>query len=295
MKTERDLKRSLSFPSPNRQRKKKRAGAILFLAVGAIAVLSILAIGTTSSVLQELKLAKFVTDADLSAYTVTSVIEAMKIVFANSGHPLTIALYDLRKRDIPFGDKTSEINFCDEERKINIAQSPKEILLRLPGLSGNASLVDTIIAAHVAAKEELLLVDGMTQGIYDQFKDLVTTYGSGGVNINTAPAQILTVLGLDEDLIRKILEFRAGDDLLEGTEDDKYFADATQIVPLLEVQGLSAAQKASLELLISSQRLTTSSAYIRFDMTIKRGGKAIRSFKVVLNLMGGMIVSWIEE
>ena len=45
------------------------------MAISAIAVLSILALGTTSSVMQELRLAKFLTDANTSAVTASSVVE----------------------------------------------------------------------------------------------------------------------------------------------------------------------------------------------------------------------------
>ena len=53
-------------------------------------------------------------------------------------------------------------------------------------------------------REELLLVRGMTEEIYDQLIPYITVYGDGGVNINTATVVVLNALGLTEDTIKKI-------------------------------------------------------------------------------------------
>ncbi len=283
---------------------KKKRGAILFLAVGAILVLSILAIGATSSVLAELRLARFVTDSNLSFYPAFSVVQAMKTVFLNDTSPMNVTLYDLRSREMPFDDKTVYADFSDEESRINIDDVPKDVLTRLPGLEGQSALVDKIYAANILVKEEVLLIDGMTQDIYDQFKGLVTTFG-GGVNINTASREVFSILGMDSNLISKIEDFRNGDDGGVGTDDDQYFSGTQEITALLEPYGLTSAQKAFLEILVSSNQLATTSDYIDFDMVLRRtgtsegdgsvAGKKLSSFNAVVNLTTGIIVSWYEE
>ena len=68
--------------------------------------------------------------------------------------------------------------------------------------------------------EELLLVKGMEQDIYDKTKDYLTVYGDGKVNLNTADILVLQSLGMRNSLAEKVITFREGDDGKIGTEDD---------------------------------------------------------------------------
>lgn len=299
---ERHLKRSSPFLLRNINRKRPRRGAILFLAVGSIAVLSILALGATSNVLSELKVAKLVTDSNTSFYLASSVIKAMRVVFAHDPASGAITLYDLQPREIPFGERIVQVSFSDEQTKINIDTAPKAVLLRLPGLAEQEPLVDAIIASDIEAKEELLLFEGMTQEIYDAMKNLVTTITNGSININTADAEIFFILGMDSDLISKIQIFRAGEDAIEGTEDDRYFPGEAEIIPLLEAYGLNPSQKTLLESMLASQALSITSDFINFGMTVKKAGRAtggvgkpLRTFSVLLQLASGSIASWQES
>jgi general secretion pathway protein K len=71
--------------------------------------------------------------------------------------------------------------------------------------------------------EELLLVRGMTPELFEKVKPFVTIYGTGVVNINTAPREVLAGLGMEDDLADKIMLFRTGADLEQGTPDDNVF------------------------------------------------------------------------
>ena len=53
------------------------------------------------------------------------------------------------------------------------------------------------------------------------------------MNINTAPEAVLAALGLDEDMARKVILYRAGKDGQEGTLDDNAFISASDIVSSL--------------------------------------------------------------
>lgn len=77
--------------------------------------------------------------------------------------------------------------------------------------------------SNFEALSELLLVKGVTQEVFDRIKDFITIYGLGKVNINTASSQVLSALGLDEELINKIIAFRYGKDAILRTEDDGIF------------------------------------------------------------------------
>ncbi len=67
--------------------------------------------------------------------------------------------------------------------------------------------------------------------------DILTCYGNGAVNVNTASAEVLSALFVSqgprmtfarsdrEELVKLIIEYRNGDDGLPGTEDDQLFED----------------------------------------------------------------------
>ena len=265
------------------------------MAVGAIAVLSILALGATSSVLQELKLAKFVTESDTSPYLARSAVDIMRVFLSNDSTRGSVTLYDLRSREVFLGDKVVVVVPADEQGKINLDLATKEILGRLDGLSGQVQLIDAVFGANIIAREELFLLYGMTQEIYDKLKGLTTVFGLGLVNINTAQPDALGAQGMDSDLINKIKEFRDGDDGIEATEDDRYFFNVSEIIPQLTNDGITPVQQQVLQNLISGMQLGVTSDYVSFDITVFQGKKKVRFFKVTANLAKGTIVFWHEE
>ena len=265
------------------------------MAISAIAVLSILALGTTSSVMQELRLAKFLTDANTSSATASSVVELAKVIFPVSSGPVTLTLYNLRPWTIPLGDKTIEASYSDEENKINISRVSRDLIQRLPGLTNGGSVLDHIVNTRVRFKEELLLIDGMTQETYNGLKDLVTTYGNGGVNINTASADQLALLGMDNDLVKKIQDYRAGEDGIEGTKDDKSFVSTAAITAAFESSFLSSSQLTLLNNLIAANELTTTVQYLDLVIVVKKGTQKLNAYKIILDLVSGHIAYWAEE
>ncbi|MCG8430546.1 MAG: general secretion pathway protein GspK [Candidatus Omnitrophica bacterium] len=101
--------------------------------------------------------------------------------------------------------------------------------------------------------EELLLVKGMTVPFFKELEGFITVYGDGGVNINTAPLEVLVALGLSEDLAEDIITYRQGQDGECGTEDDLYFKAPSEIVPQLsDVFALDADEINSINRLTSS-------------------------------------------
>ncbi len=245
--------------------------------------------------MQELRLAKFVTEGETSSYLAASAIEAMKILLANDETPDAIILYDLRDRDFVLGDRNIHIHCVDEQGRINVDVAPKDVLARLPGLSGSPALVDAIYAAHVEVKEDLFLCNGMTEEIYGQLKELVTACGLGVVNINTASPEVFSAQGMDADLIRKIQQYRAGDDGQEGTPDDKYFSKPADIIAILAAYNLAPAQLQTLQYLLSSAQLGTTSNHVALEITVKKGLKKERFFRIVMDPASGKVASWSEE
>src|SRR5437867_7179394 len=83
----------------------------------------------------------------------------------------------------------------DEERKININTAPKEILVRLPGMT--EGIADALLewrAKHKSLRSEERrvgkecrcgwVVDGMTHEVFQALQPFVTVYSDGKVNLN---------------------------------------------------------------------------------------------------------------
>jgi len=209
----------------------------------------------------------------------------------------------------PESEEGERYGLSDEERKININQAPPHVLNRLISLIAEESSspidADGLVACIIdwrdsdstesepngaeepyyqslenpyhckngnfQATEELLLVKGMNPEIFSSAQDLITVYGSGKVNINTAPREVLQALGLGQELADKILRFRLGKDDLLGTEDDGFFptANYSQIkVRLNDFEELSPEEQSRLPYLnrlISHGLISVSSSYYRIN------------------------------
>ncbi|HEX9780013.1 MAG TPA: hypothetical protein VGB20_02230 [bacterium] len=69
--------------------------------------------------------------------------------------------------------------------------------------------------------EELALVRGVTPQLLLRLRPYVTVYGGGTININTASETILRAAGLSPAGVLGVRQFRAGEDDVPGTADDR--------------------------------------------------------------------------
>lgn len=157
----------------------------------------------------------------------------------------------------------------DEESKININKAPRDVLKNMFEKEAGLGAMDAEILAdsvldwrddddslHKDGKEkgyyesladpypckngdfelpeELLLVGGMTRRIYDRISGMITVYGDGTVNVNTADRRVLTALGLGQDAAEKIVRFREARDIKGSDEKpENVFTDASVIAEVL--------------------------------------------------------------
>ncbi|MFH1189729.1 MAG: hypothetical protein V1682_03480 [Candidatus Omnitrophota bacterium] len=173
-----------------------------------------------------------------------------------------------------------EYGLTDEESKININKAPQNVLKNLfekdAGLSADdaGAIADSMLdwvdrddSIHKDGKEksyyeflsepypckngyfespeELMLVAGVTREIFDKVKDIITIYGSGTVNVNTAGARVLTAIGLSGETSAKIINFREG--VGSDNADEKkanVFTDASTIASVLKESGAIAGDEA---------------------------------------------------
>lgn len=110
--------------------------------------------------------------------------------------------------------------------------------------------------------EELLLVKGMTPEIYNKISPVITLYGKGKVNVNTAGELTFYGLGLSLELAERIIQFRRGDDGLEATEDDKFFKAASE---LKNIGSLFAGEAEQIDKLISLNLFSVTSNVFRIN------------------------------
>jgi len=147
--------------------------------------------------------------------------------------------------------------------------------------------------ADFEVPEELLLVKGFSENVFEKIKDYVTIYGEGKVNINTANAVVLFALGLDEDLASKIIAYRAGKDKLTGTSDDNIFISAPAIVPMLSQEySLSPSQVEQLSLVAGS--LGVSSNYFLAKVNARLNNRYILTASGVFK-RNGKVLYWREN
>jgi len=284
---------SLSFAVSAKSRRVE-SGSILFLAVGALSVLSILAVSAARGVLAEQKMARYVTDANASYYAAQSVEKAMEFIY-NQRKPGLISLSDLRSRQIVLGDVVVNVRFHDEQSNVNIFKAhSQDELRRIPGLEDRPDLVNRIwldtrvrivngrFVQGPSVREELYFYNKMGSSLYGRLKQCTTVFGSGAVNINTAQARTFYILGVPSDIAWKILNLREG-------------VDPEKIIEALQSACVTEQEKIHLGLLLGFGRLVIGTQFISMDMNVTKKDRLLRSYRIVLDLLSRRISAWHEE
>jgi DNA uptake protein ComE-like DNA-binding protein len=206
------------------------------------------------------------------------------------------SLYDLglpREKELKSGKFIYTLS--DEESRININTASVAVIGRLPGL--NAELAKAINESPVSpfsAKEEILLVPGVNKEVFEKFRDFITIYSNGKVNINTARKEVFIALNLDENLASTIVYFRSGSDAVEATEYDNIFENTLEIIKKLEsFTGLSQEQKAVLSHLIQQNAISVASENMRLEIKTDILGKQALAYEVIIDSKG-IVKNWKE-
>jgi hypothetical protein len=208
-----------------------RRGSLIVMAIWVLVIFTILSVGLYRTVSSPVMLVKRLREKILSRYLAKGAyLYALKDRREDDTDYET--LYELRTyREKKLRGGEIIFNFIDEESKININVAPFEVISSLPGL--NEEVAKKIMESSLRPfhfKEELLAVEGVNKDIFSQLEDFITVYGEGAVNINTAPKEVLEALGFDSGLVKIIIDYRAGSDGEEATEDDRVFEDAHKII-----------------------------------------------------------------
>ncbi len=292
--------------------------SILVTCLWIIMVLSILAMALTGLVFQEIR---FVKAYQRMVVSMPSVMAATKTVFYLRQDDLT-PTYDTMQELT----KVNEVSLCasnfykyyfvdknnsadkdeiiDEGALINLNTASTDTLKRLPGM--DEDLAENLVNSGLRpfnSINEVLLVEDMTKEKFLLFKDLVTVYGTGKININTANKEVFLALGLDEELIDVILRFRK-EHKIERTEEeirknpekeDEYGFSATAKI-LDDLRGfasLSLRQEQDFIALLSV--LDVKSEYLRFNVIPVSGGIEGLHYSIIIYPPSKKILSWKEN
>lgn len=272
------------FPESLLSRSRNR-GSILVVAVWALVFLSILSLGLARAVAGQINLFRKVEASQTGATMMQSLCLFVQKE-RETRKETCDTIYDLRaEKNLGLGRGLMRYTLTDEESRININTATEEVIGRLPGVGPD--LARRIVGSSLrpfSVSEELLAVDKFTQEVLQACRDKITTYSNGMVNINTAPVEVLQSLGMDEALAAAILEFRRGPDRQEGTADDGFFGDLSDVNAKMGMSSLlSDVQKTTLADLIKSGAITVSSQNLTINAAAWLGEKKAMQYAVTLN------------
>ncbi len=136
---------------------------------------------------------------------------------------------------------TPQLTFgaSDEESRINILRVDAETIARLPGVTESmaqdlAAYVQTSPDAVLQTPEDLRRIPGWEGIDAAELARLITFFGDGRVNLNTASTQVLDILGIPRRAIRDLQEYLSGPNGTRGDEDDLFFKGVSEIGPRLD-------------------------------------------------------------
>ncbi|MFQ5650500.1 MAG: general secretion pathway protein GspK [bacterium] len=215
---------------------------------------------------------------------------------------------------------------CDENRKININHAPAEALLRLPGMKAEkvAALMDwrdednetrpggaeANYYEHNASYpckngkfdfvEELRLVKGFNEEEVRQLAPWITVHGDGKVNINTAPAEVLSMLGIRKEVAKAITKVRQGHDDSPFTGDDIAFKVPGDLVTQLnQLIKLKPSDQVLLNRLVSEGSLGVQSTHFTIHAVgVTLNGLVRKMISVTVQRLSDrevQIVAWNEQ
>lgn len=208
---------------------------------------------------------------------------------------------ELPMTNVKLGKGTFSIKITDMERKLNINSAPEPLLRYIlemhggvdatdldvyidslrdwmdpddnPGLSGAESDVYLSESPPYYSKNgpldhitELKLIHGFRDepSLYSVFVKHFTAISGGLINVNTASPQVLELLpGMDPEIVREIVMYRAGLDGAIGTSDDMPYRNPSQISEPLQPLGMDGSS--------IQQFLATESATFEVEVTAKVG------------------------
>jgi len=266
-------------------RRKHASGSILVLAIWVLVFFSILCVALAGIISSQIRITKRIEEKIIGKY-----LAKAAVIYAREERLTREAGYDTlyelkQKKEQELGIGKFSYTLADEESKININTAGAEAIASLPGFDLKlAEKVSSSLLKPFQLKEQVLLVDGVTEEVFEQCKDFITVYTDGKVNINTAPEEVLKALGIGEELAGAIVDFRNGRDSKEATEDDEIFENTGEIINKLRTsRGMSEEEEAALASLIGAGALTVASKNFSLEIDTKIMDKPAMRYIIVID------------
>lgn len=274
--------------------KKNRQASILMASMWLLILFTILAVAIYKMFSSQIAMSKRLQEMSLAYFMArAAVIDAQKDLYFNEKNYTSLSqLKVLREQEMNHG--SFSYYFIDEESKLNINRATEEMLSSIPGIDSRlAQDISTSSLRPFTSIEELFRFDGLDPDDYLSFKDFLTVFGDGRINVNTASREAFSFLGINESTINKIFSFRDGPDGVELTEDDGVFESQSDIIPVLRDSFfLSLSEEEFLVSLLSAQRLDVKSQYYTLILNIKFLEKIIGKYAITITKEA--IVQWRE-
>ena len=270
------LKRSL-FPY-------HKKGSILIVAIWVLVFFSILSVGLYKIVTPQISIVKTIEDRCLSQY-----LTKAAYTYATRERNKDKLAYDSldqlsMRREKELGRGKLIYTFIDEGSKININSASPEIIASLPGLTPElAKAITTFPLRPFHVKEEILLVEGMNEEIFNNCKDFISVYGDGKVNINTAPIEILRAWGFSDNLMVTINGFRTGRVNKMMVEKENFESTSEIIKKFEDGAGISESDAAFINQLIASGLIVVKSRILSLEVQTEIVGRPAMKYAIIMD------------
>lgn len=292
--------------------------SILVVCLWALMVLSMLGMGLTGLIFQQIRFTKTYQRLIFSLPTAKAALKTAIYLRKSDLTPAYDTFLELTKENkvslckdnsykYYFVDKNNtdgKSEIIDESALINLNTVSIDVLKKLPGL--DEELAEKIVNSGLRpfnSINEVLLVEDMSKDNFLLFKDMVTVYGQGKININTANKNVLLALLPDEELVEAILRFRQEHKIeivepvptqsVSAIDPDYGFTATDKILDDLR-SFASLGLKQEQDLLSLLPVLDVKSEYLRFNIIPYSGGKEGLRYSIVIHPASKKILSWNE-
>jgi len=265
-------------------------GAVLVTVLWFITILAVFGMGLGKVSWSVYRFARWRMTNLVGKYAVNAIVLMSKFDRMEDVTPDFDYLGELASEEIyESGNVKIVYSLIDEERKININKAGSAVLKDLPSMDmDKAVAVVNSKLRPFSLKEEIMAVEEIDEKDYDEFKNLITIFGNGTVNVNTAGEEILKLVGMDSGLIEQIMEYRLGEDGELYTEDDGYFESTGVIAENLnEIGSVSLSEEQDLNAAISKNLLGVSASSYEIKADVYVNDKLADSYSIIIGKDAG--------